>query len=332
MSLQTNQTRVPGLASVIVPSYNKAPYIRATLDSIADQTYGDIEIVVVDDASSDESVEVVRAWAAAHPTPLTLLEHEENLGVCRTLNDGLAFAKGEYISCLAADDRYLPHKIASHVQLLTDNPRASFAYGDTRIEDPEGRILQESFTYAYQQGRFRQGDIFLDLLTANFIAALTVTMRASALDEVGPYDESLPYEDYDMWLRLSRVGGVVSSETIDCVYLETPRSLSKTLGQQLDIGHLMILSKYRHAPGVNRRRLDDLAVRYARKAARNGPSGENYFRRIEDLTRIASIYGSLSFALRSVAEELGGTDSAAQVRLRNAAARVKRLDPRRNRP
>lgn len=330
MNLQPVQKAIPGLASVIIPSYNKAPYIRATLDSLAAQTYPDVEIIVVDDASSDESVEVVRAWAASHSLPLTLLEHEENRGVCRTLNDGLAVARGEYISCLAADDRYLPHKIASHVQLLADNPRASFVYGDARIEDPDGRILQESFTYAYQGGRFRQGNVFTDLLTANFIAALTVTMRASALDAVGPYDESLPYEDYDMWLRLARVGEVVSSETIDCVYLETPRSLSKTLGQQLDIGHLMIVAKYRHSAGVNRRQLDDLAVKYARNAARNGPSGHSYFHRIEELSQIARMYGGWSFALRSVAEELGGRNSAARIRLRNAVAKVKPLGLRRS--
>lgn len=323
MHKEADRQRTPGLVSVIIPSYNKSAYIEATLDSVAAQTYPNIEIIVVDDRSSDESVALIQEWAATHSIPLKLHVHKENQGVCRTLNDGLALARGEYIACLAADDLYLPHKISSHVVLLEEYPDASFAYGDARVEDPDGTVIHESFTEAKLHGKFRSGDVFEALLRENFVVAPTGTIRGSSLDAVGPYDETLSYEDYDMWLRLARIGPVMCSETVDCVYLDAPGSMSKSLGRQVDIGHLLILSKHRHAPTIDKRNIDRLAMNYARRAAQVDSKGIAYHERLRDLARYSSMYGGRAFATQAIAEEVWSAKSDLPTRLRRAGSRLK---------
>lgn len=291
--------RIPGLASVIVPSYNKAPFVEATLDSIANQTYPQLEIVIVDDASSDDSVERIRAWSTRSKRPVQLSVHATNKGVCATLNDGLRVAQGEFVAALAADDLYLPHKIASHVALLRSYPTASMVYGDARMEDVGGRVLAP-----HAPGRNRSGDLFMELLAGNFITAAAVTMRGSSLDSVGLYDESLPYEDYDMWLRMAKVGEIVCSGTVDAVYLDAPGSLSKRLGRNLDVGHLQMLAKYRADPAVDRTELDSLARRYVRRLARQDASHSSPIAQFVATAKAAWIYGDSQFVVRMLSSEV----------------------------
>lgn len=286
--------RVPGLVSVIIPSFNKAAYILKALDSVRDQTYSDIELVVIDDASSDDSVDKIQSWLAANMVPSTFVIHRINHGLCRTLNEGLELANGEFVAALAADDYYLPHKIERHVQLLNDNSGAVFVYGDARIVDHRDELVSESYMKRYFGGGASTGRIFGELLQRDFIPALTATIRTSALDQVGNYDEDLPFEDYDMWLRLSLVGTVLYSESCDAVYREVPGSMTQTLGREKYVGHLRILSKYRNSGYVDPVVLEQIALREARNYAYM-TSPQRGFRYAVALLQGAAIFGGASF-------------------------------------
>lgn len=295
---------VPGLASIVIPSYNKARFIAKTLDSLAAQTHPDIEIVIVDDGSSDNSVSIIEDWLKNSPHHWSFLVHEKNQGVCRTLNDGLALARGEFVSALAADDQYLPHKTSKHVEMLQKDPEASFVYGDARLVDEAGATLAESLIASVYGGYTDSGLVFDSLLNTNFIPAVTVTMRRSALDQVGAYDESLPYEDYDMWLRLSRVGTLLFTGSVDTVYTEVAGSLSKQLGADRFLGHLRILSKYQGEPGVDQSRLDQLARREAKRAAMAGAEPGDRVSQIALLAQAANLYGGPWFGATTVVREI----------------------------
>lgn len=296
--------RVPGLASIIVPSYNKARFVAQTLDSLANQTYPDIEIVVVDDGSSDNSVSIIQERLKTATRPCSLLVHEKNQGVCRTLNHGLALARGEFVSTLAADDQYLPHKTSKHVDMLRKDPAASFVYGDARLVDEGGVTLAESLISGVYGGYTETGRVFDKLLNTNFIPAATVTMRGSSLDEVGYYDEALPYEDYDMWLRLSRVGTLLRSESVDAIYTDVAGSLSKELGASRFLGHLMILAKYRGLPDVDQSYLNRLARREAKRAAQAGEESGVRLPQLALLAQAGNVYGGPWFGATTVMREI----------------------------
>lgn len=302
--------RVPGLASIIIPSYNKARFIAQTLESLAAQTYPDIEIVIVDDGSSDDSVNIIEDWLKTATRPCSLLVHEKNQGVCRTLNDGLALTRGEFVSTLAADDQYLPHKTSKHVEMLRGDPDASFVYGDARLVDEEGATLAESLIAGIYGGYTETGRVFDKLLQTNFIPAATVTMRGSSLDQVGHFDESLPYEDYDMWLRLARVGTLIKSDSVDAIYTDVAGSLSKELGAARFLGHLMILAKYRGLPDVDQAYLDRLARREAKRAAQAEGDPGSQLSHLALIAQAANVYGGPWFSAGTVMRELRHQASA----------------------
>lgn len=297
--------RVSGLVSVIIPSYNKACFVIETLNSLSAQTYTNLEVVVIDDASTDESVELIREWMESSPLSTFLSVHKQNQGVSKTLNDGALIARGEFICALAADDVYLPHKIARHVESLRDNPDCSFVYGDARIVDEEGGVIRESMQTGPGAVQFPSGQIFSDLLDrGNFIPAPTVTMRGSALDAVGGYDESLKFEDYDMWLRLSRIGSVAFSGTVDALYRDAQDSLSKCLGEALEVGLLTVWAKYRDEADVDQRQLARHARAYAIRLGAIRARGAGPVTRTREIVNAARLFGGSGFAAITVADYL----------------------------
>ncbi|UOQ76171.1 glycosyltransferase [Hymenobacter sp. 5516J-16] len=190
------------LVTVGVASYNNAAYLRETLESIRQQTYPNVEVLIVDDASTDESVAVARAWLAEHPQVRgRVIEHPVNRGICPACNTLVTQAQGEFICLIGSDDVYLPDKLAVQVPLLLNAPpEVGVIFGPVELMGPTGEPLPapaEWDTYA-------EGDIFLPLLKQNFIPAMGTLIRRSCYDKVGLYDEELAYEDLDMWLRIAR--------------------------------------------------------------------------------------------------------------------------------
>jgi glycosyltransferase involved in cell wall biosynthesis len=194
------------LVSAVITCFNHETYARACLDSVTAQTYPNVEIIVVDDHSTDTSLDVIHTWIEETRTEATVISHTENLGVCRSRNDALDAAKGDYVSGLSTDDQWLPDKLSRLVAKMSRCPeQVGVAYSDAYLMDATGFQLPGLFierTMVLE--RVPEGDIFEDLLPSNFIPAMATLVRRECLEEVGGYDESLVYEDWDMWLRLSR--------------------------------------------------------------------------------------------------------------------------------
>lgn len=193
------------LVSIGVASFNNARYIRETLDSIRALEYPSVELIIVDDKSKDESVQVIRAWLAEHADfNARLIEHTENQGLCRVCNRFVDESKGKYLSLIGSDDLYLPHKLKTQVTLLeAAPPQVGLIFSDVSKIDSAGNVFVPSI-YATGQITPSSGNVWLPMLRTNFIGAMTTLTRRSCFEAVGPYDESLVYEDWDMWLRLSR--------------------------------------------------------------------------------------------------------------------------------
>lgn len=190
--------------TVIALCYNHERFVLDCLESIRAQSFQDFELIVTDDCSRDRSPQLIADWLAMHYPQARFIRHAVNRGICATLNEALAAARGTYISMIATDDVWLPHKLHSQVDLArTLGADTALIYGDAGQMDEEGNLLPTRFIEAHHVADPPSGRIFGRLADGNFIPAMTTLIRRDALLAVGGYDERLNYEDFDMWLRLA---------------------------------------------------------------------------------------------------------------------------------
>lgn len=219
------------LVSVIVVCYNQAPFVVECLESVRQQTYKNIELIIVDDCSDDDSVAVIESWVAAQHTQPLFIAHTQNQGICKTLNQALSYASGKYISIIAADDVYLPDKTESQVTLFETLPnKVGVIYSDALQIDASGNPLPQNFIETHRAFEVMpEGNILGVLLQGNFLPAMSTMVRRECYDAVGVYDEQLTYEDFDMWLRISRHYEFCFSPLILAKYRILPTSMSRTI-------------------------------------------------------------------------------------------------------
>ncbi len=184
------------LVSVVLPVHDGEQYLAAAIDSILRQTHAHLELIVIDDGSSDGSA----AIAASFTDPrLRVVRNERNLGLVATLNRGIGLARGEFIARMDADDVAAPERLALQLQRM--------------IEDPDLAVLGTNITYADATGRVVGRPRSLPcgpalvrwrLLRGTCLYHPTVMLRRAALGDERYSPEYIHAEDYDLWLRLSR--------------------------------------------------------------------------------------------------------------------------------
>jgi alpha-1,3-rhamnosyltransferase len=202
------------LVSVIVPLYNHAKYIEKTISSVLAQDYINIELLVIDDGSTDCSKKIVEEL---NDTFNFRFISRENKGLANTLNEGVNSVNGKYVAIVASDDYWEGGKISKQVAFLENNEDIGVCHTFALEVDDEGndagKIYQSSF----------QGDIFEKLLICNEIVASSAMYRKELFKNDFLFDPSFQMEDYDMWFRLSRITkfGIVTSP---CTYLRKHNS------------------------------------------------------------------------------------------------------------
>lgn len=190
------------LVSVVIASYNHAPYIEECIKSVLIQTYPHIELLVVDDGSTDDSVERIGRLQAEHGFDFQV---QQNQGLTRTLNSAIARAKGELIVPFGSDDIMLPERLAKQVAYLADKPEVGICAGNIELIDSEGKLFPEA-----RQRRdipFRRmdfDDVFME--RKPYAPATTLMIRKEALDKVGGFDPEIRLEDLAIELKITHAG------------------------------------------------------------------------------------------------------------------------------
>ncbi|MDC7815940.1 glycosyl transferase [Pseudomonas protegens] len=190
------------VVTVIIASYNHAPYIEQSILSVLNQTYSNIELLVVDDGSSDDSVERIRRLQALHGFDFRV---QQNQGLTNTLNGAIARAKGSLIVPFGSDDIMLPERIATQVAYLDGKPEVGICAGNIELIDSDGNLFPEN-----RQRRdvpFRRldfDDMFLE--RKPYPPAPTLMIRREALEKVGGFDPNIRLEDLLIELKITHAG------------------------------------------------------------------------------------------------------------------------------
>ncbi|MGW8250222.1 MAG: glycosyltransferase family 2 protein [Anaerolineales bacterium] len=179
------------LVSIITPSFNQAAFLEATIRSVLDQDYSELEYILVDGGSTDGSLDIIHryrdkfAWWVSEP----------DKGQAEAINKGLSRARGDIVAWLNSDDLYLPGAVSQAVSALQSDPRLAFVYGNAVTVDAEENNLSDLQFAPYE---------LMDLMAFRIICQPSVFMRRSVLERAGPLDTSYRYLlDHQLWIRLA---------------------------------------------------------------------------------------------------------------------------------
>ena len=180
--------------SVIIPTYNRAQWLPAAIESVLTQTFKDFELIVVDDASTDQTPTVLQPLREH----ITYIRHERNLGPGASRNTGIARSSGPFLAFLDSDDLWLPEKLEAQICFFDANPEAVACQTD-EIWIRKGKRVNPKKIHLKPSGYMFDQSLRLCLISPS-----SVMIKRWVLDEVGWFDEELPAcEDYDLWLRLT---------------------------------------------------------------------------------------------------------------------------------
>lgn len=230
--------------SVVIPAYNAQATITKTIESVRQQTYSDLEIIVINDGSSDRTAEIVNNIKEQR----IKLFNYPNGGVATARNRGIAKARGEYIAFLDADDFWTEDKLELQLQALIENPDAGVAYSWTYF------LYQEDICYP-SEPVYHRGNVYPQLLTKNFIHhGSNPLIRREAIAFVGEFAPSFPHcADWDYYLRLAAKYDFVVVPKHQIYYRQSANSMTskiddieRQLCQMLDKTYYTVPQKLQH--------------------------------------------------------------------------------------
>jgi glycosyltransferase involved in cell wall biosynthesis len=234
--------------SVIIPTYNRSDLLRSAIGSALDQTFTDLEIIVSDDKSTDNTRDVVQNFADMR---IKYILNKGKKGPSAARNTAISVSGGEYIAFLDDDDKWLPDKLQKQVEVL-DSSQSNICGVYTKslkIDLLTGKIIS-----ANPVTDRTRGNLLYQLMIKSPIHTPTVLVRKSCLEEVGLFDETMSYmEDLDLWIRLSMYWDFeYISKPLTKVYVHGIEHLSRNLLGQTE-GREILLERYKHLFSKNKR-------------------------------------------------------------------------------
>lgn len=259
--LNTEQEYGFPTVSIILPTYNRAHLLPRAILSILHQTYPNFELIIVDDASTDETPRVVKGFDDPR---IRYIRHKHNQGAAAARNTGIKASRGTYIAFQDSDDEWLPHKLARQMNVMTQLSQeigvvySSFWYvkdGSKRIFPPKSRKLASIFP---SKVRKLEGCVNRALFRGNFITPQAALVRESCFDRAGLFDVCLPrFQDWELWLRISKYYHFKYIDTPLLFVYFTSNSISSDSDKLIKALQLILLKHYQKGE-----RGDDLLAQY----------------------------------------------------------------------
>jgi glycosyltransferase involved in cell wall biosynthesis len=257
------------LVTIICLCYNHEAYVVESLNSVINQSYSSIEVIIVDDCSTDTSKAIITSWLGKN-TEILFITNETNLGNTKSFNKALKHAKGEYIIDLATDDILLPNCVALQIDSFKNSgyKNLGVVYGNVELISENGAFESFYFPVNNQKKVIENritGDIYQSVLSGgNSICSVSAMIKKTVFDHLKGYDEKLAYEDLDFWIRASRL---YEFDFIDGPLVQK-RIVTNSLGsdffkkkdaraRKINNSTYLILKK---AIALNQTRAEDLAI------------------------------------------------------------------------
>ena len=225
------------LVSAIIPCFNQAHYLSEAVESLLAQSYPNIEIIVVDDGSTDNTAEVASCYANVQ------LVRQGNSGLATARNRGIRASRGDYMVFLDADDLLLPNAVEDGISCLQKNPQCAFAWGGYRFITPDGAASEPQIDTPLEE------DCYAALLRGNFITMhATVIYQRQALEVSGGFNASLhACEDYDLYLRIARQYPIAYHHHVIAEYRKHGSNMSRNSPLMLKTALSVLHSQQHHA-------------------------------------------------------------------------------------
>ena len=238
----------PPMVSVIILCYNQANLVSRAIESVLNQTYNNIQVVIVDDGSRDNSRPMIQEWSNKHPEKIKLFFQPVNAGHPASMNTGYRLCDGELITFCDGDDWYFPEKIEREVNYLKVHPEIDAVHSNFDIYTIDGNFVKHWTT---DEKKIPGGDIFLPLFSleypyrAHFRYEMT---SKKILEETGFYDPHIPiWVDWDLRLRLASKYKFGYCHYVGSAYTENPDGLTNVLKQETILKYLQIvINKNKH--------------------------------------------------------------------------------------
>ncbi|SNS33193.1 glycosyltransferase [Pseudomonas segetis] len=248
------------LVTVIIASYNHAQYIEESIKSVLAQTYPNIELMVIDDGSSDDSVERISALQQQHGF---YFKAQQNQGLSRTLNQAIALSKGSLIAPFGSDDIMFPERIALQVAHMATAPEAGICAGNIERIDSQGRVRERQRIRAARRMDFDA--VFLK--TEPIAPAPTLLFRREALEKVGGFNPEIRLEDLYIELKITQAGYYIDVlQEVLAQYRMHDTNTYKNLRFMIDnvLATYACFSDHPRYPDVCNRFINSMLVRCAR--------------------------------------------------------------------
>jgi glycosyltransferase involved in cell wall biosynthesis len=228
--------------SVIIPAYNSELTIKETIESVQKQTFTDLEIIVIDDGSQDDTIELVKSLVKLEPR-LKIFCYE-NAGVAVARNRGIELAQGEFISLLDADDLWTPDKLELQLKALKDNPEAGVAYSWTNPINEQGKLLFLGPCPVWE------GNIYGELLQTNFLSnGSNILVRREAIKSIHGFPTDFPVaSDWDFYLKLASKWFFVVVPKYQILYRQRLNSMSSNIEALMQANLAVLERAYQIAP------------------------------------------------------------------------------------
>lgn len=204
--------------SILLTCYNQAEFVGDCLEAISKLDYRNLELIIVDNGSSDDSVKNIKFWLKSHQLdfPLKLIFRDVSIPYCACFNETFQFVNGKYFIDLAADDFLNPEHIARSVSKLHSTSEAAVVFSDAELVDEKRN--KQTFYKRDQNGNLIQkpmdGQLFSQIVAKNYLLSATCVYSSDSFREIGGYDETLAYEDFDFLTRMARHYNFVFSDHI----------------------------------------------------------------------------------------------------------------------
>ncbi|GAB2992893.1 hypothetical protein GCM10027284_07400 [Cyclobacterium sediminis] len=225
------QTKEKSLVTVICTCYNQAEYVVQALESIVCQTYRPIELKIIDNGSTDHSKAKIKSWLKENNNkiPVKTFFYDQKLNYCKAFNQAFESSNGDFMVDLAADDFFEPkHLEFAMTHLSQSDAKVYFCNSFEHFPSGKSQTFYPTDALGKASGKVASGNVFAELIRRYAISSPTLVMDARAFEEIGCYDESLNYEDFDILVRMSSRYSFVYGDHITV----NKRMLKESLSQQ----------------------------------------------------------------------------------------------------